>query len=99
MRWRSPLTVAYAVFRINSVEFSDYPRRLEVDAQRAGSTATLFTGSYMQAFGEAMRRAPEDIRVRLRLAPTPVESLRFRQTGRTAGPWWWSIDDLIIEAP
>lgn len=97
--WRSPQTVAHAVFRMNSSEFSDYPRRLEVDAERAGSIATVFTGSYMEAFGEAIRRAPEDIRVRLRLTPASVDALRFRQTGRSAGPWWWSIDDLIIEAP
>ena len=80
---------------MTSAELSDYPRRLEVDAERAGSSTTVFRGSYMQAFGDAIRRAPEDIRVRVRLTAVAADSLRFRQTGRSA--WWWSIDDLIVE--
>jgi hypothetical protein len=97
VRWPSPQTPAQAVFRVNPATLSDYPRRLEVDAERAGSITPVFRGSYMHAFGDAIRRAPEDIRVRLRLTPTTADALRFRQTGRSAGPWWWSIDDLTIE--
>jgi len=59
---------------------------------------TVFRGSAMEAFGQAIRRAPEDIRMRIPLTPVKADALRIRQTGRSAGPWWWSIDDLAIYA-
>src|SRR6185436_11275082 len=84
VRFGAPQLPARPSFRVNPAELSDYPRRLEVDAERGGASTTVFDGSYMHAFGDAIRRAPEDIRVRVPLTPVTADSLRFRQTGGAA---------------
>jgi hypothetical protein len=98
IRFAAPQNVAAAVFRVSANELGDYPRRLEIDGERGGVAESAPSGSYMFAFGAALRRAPEDIRVRVPIASDGVDGLRFRQTGRAAGPWWWSIDELTVEA-
>jgi hypothetical protein len=98
VRFAASGTTSHAVFRVNAGELGDYPRGLVVDAERAGAVVSVSTASYMDAFGTAVAHAPDDIRVRLPLASAvEADALRFRQTGRSAGPWWWSIDELIIE--
>jgi len=97
VRFAAPETPVRAVFRVDPGALGDYPRYLEVDAERGGAATVVSRGAYMQAFGAAIARAPEDIRVRLPLVPAIADALRFQQTGRSAGPWWWSIDDLTIE--
>ena len=85
------------MFRVAAPELGDYPRGLDVEAERGGVVVAVSRASYMRAFGAAMARAPEDIRVRLPLTPAAADALRFRQTGHSVGPWWWSIDDLALE--
>jgi hypothetical protein len=97
VRFASPQTPSRAVFRVAAADFGDYPRSLEVEAERGGVVVAVSRGSYMRAFGAAMARAPEDIRVRLPLTSATADTLRFRQTGHSVGPWWWSIDDLTLE--
>jgi len=92
---RSP---ARAEFRVNPAVLSDYPRQLDIEAEYGVAVTPVFRGSAMEAFGQAIRRAPEDIRMRIPLTPVKADALRIRQTGQSAGPWWWSIDDLAIYA-
>jgi hypothetical protein len=94
--FQSPAAATEVVLRMNPLVLSDYPRGLAVDAESRSGSTTVFDGSLGEAFGAAFRHAPEDLRIRVPLRPVLADALRLRQTGRTSGPWWWSIDDLEV---
>jgi hypothetical protein len=79
--------------------FSDYPRRLVIDAiNPGGSIVQLFDGDTIPLLARGLVRNPRVAPLEIALPPTLVSQLRIRQTGQSPA-WNWSIHELTFWEP
>jgi hypothetical protein len=94
--FRHPMDVRQITLEMHPRSVRDYPRALAVDAIDEGARVPLFRGSVMTAFGRAFLADPMRLAIDVPLAPHRSTAIRLSQAGRSAGIWWWSIDELVV---
>jgi hypothetical protein len=87
--------VAFVRMMIGERSFGDYPRRLAIDVAEGAATRTVFEGTVLPRFAQAIIGDGAYPNTDVLLPPNHAHRVRLRQTS-TANTFFWSIHELQL---
>lgn len=93
-----PRDVRVVRMQLGVRSFGDYPRDLEIEAQEASGSRTLFRGTVLPHFARGLIIDGDYPWIEIVLPSNDARAIRLRQLG-TARTFFWSIHELRLRQP